>query len=106
MSILLEYGMMMAAPSLEGAGGSAAGPRGDGERWLYRHGKQQVVDQELGVGSSPKEKESTKPNEESDNSTSSNGTTSTVEPEAWSQKCSPNHTCGLCCIPLRPKREQ
>ena len=59
----------------------------------------------LGVGSSPKEKESTKPdnNEESDSSTSSNGTASTVGPEAWSQKRGPKHACGLCCRPLRAK---
>ena len=59
----------------------------------------------LGVGSSPKEKESTKPNnnEESDNNMSSSGTPSTVGPEAWSQKRGPKHACGLCCRPLRAK---
>ena len=59
----------------------------------------------LGVGSSPKEKGSTKPdnNEESDNITSSNGTTSTVGPEAWSQKRGPKHARGLWCRPLRAK---
>ena len=46
----------------------------------------------LGVGSSPREKESTKPdnNEERDSSTSSNGTASTVGPEAWSQSAVPS----------------
>ena len=59
----------------------------------------------LGAGSTPKEKENTKPdnNEESDSSTSSNGIASTVGLEAWSQKRGPKHACGLCCRPLRAK---
>ena len=61
--------------------------------------------QRLGVGSSPKEIESAKPNinEESVSSMGSNGTTSTVGPKAWSQKRGPKHACGLCCRPMRAK---
>ena len=57
------------------------------------------------VGSSPKEKESTKSNkeEESDNSTGSKGTTSTAGPKASPQKRGPQHACGLCCRPPRAK---
>ena len=61
----------------------------------------------LGVGSSQREKESTKPNnvEESDISMSSNGTTSTMGQETWLQKRSPKHAYGLCRRLLRAEEE-
>ena len=64
-----------------------------------------MVDQMVGSGKHTGKKWSTKHgnDEESDSSMGSNGTTSRVGPEAWSQKRRTKHACGLCCRPLRAK---
>ena len=106
MSILLEYGMMMIRPQFGGEQEEVPLVLVEMEEGgCMDMGNNKWWTKWLGVESSPKEMESTKPNnkEESDSSMSSNGTTNTAGLEAWSQKRGPKHACGLCCRPLRAK---